>query len=61
MEVNSLRTIDTNFMHGHCEEIRESTHVKMLATRGVNQQILDNGRGKVRNHEYEPIHYVQML
>lgn len=61
MEVNSLRTIDTIFMFGHCEEIRESTHVTFSPTRGVGQQILDNGRGKIKNHEYESMHYVQML
>lgn len=41
----------------HCEETRNSSRVTTNCIKGTMQQFTSNGRGKIQNHDYEPIHY----
>ncbi|MBQ3567445.1 MAG: hypothetical protein IJA25_00755 [Anaerotignum sp.] len=39
------------------QSIHESTHIIHKNSRSGNQQYIDNGFGKIRNHDFEPLHY----
>lgn len=39
------------------QPLRESTHIIHRDGRGGTQQFFDNGFGKVKNTDYEPLHY----
>lgn len=39
------------------QSMRESTRIISRAGRSGNQQYLDRGFGKMKNTDYEPLHY----
>ena len=39
------------------QSIRESTRIIQKNGRGGSQQYFDNGFGKVKNNDFEPMHY----
>lgn len=39
------------------QSIRESTHIISRSGRSGNQQYWDRGFGKMKNTDYEPLHY----
>lgn len=39
------------------QPIRESTHIISRSGRSGNQQYFDRGFGKVKNTDFEPMHY----
>lgn len=39
------------------QSFQDSTHIFIRHTRGANLQYCDNGFGKIRNTDFEPLHY----
>ena len=39
------------------QSIRESTRIIIRSGRSGNQQYFDNGFGKIKNNDFEPMHY----